>query len=765
MLNWIKKLATRSEPPSEKLNLEEAAVKAKSVKLADSETSQQQGNAFLATGDLENAARCYRQALEIDFNFVNAHVSLGYVYMALAEHDKAEPHLDHALRLAPDNADAYYMSGALANVLGRTAIAIERLTKAIELNPQLEAAYADLCQTLKNGDRREEAKETIRKGLQVAPQRADFHFLLARLCDEDQDTEQAIQHIQNVIKITPENAEAYNMLAGIYKNRGLLDVAIENYKKALAIAPDYVEAHNNLGNAYKAQNRLSLAIASYRAALAFKSDSPEIYNNLALAYRDQGELDMAIDCCKQALHLRSDLPAAHSTLGLALQSQGLLGQAVQSYRTALALAPDDDILHSNLLFALSIDPACSPSDYLAHVRHFGSRVSERANPYIAWLPAALPADASRLRIGLSSGDMRNHPVGYFLENLLAHLPRKRFELIAYSMTPQEDDLTARIKPYFAQWRSVIGLSDEAVATTIYKDGISILIDLAGHTAHNRLPVFAWRPAPLQVSWLGYWASTGVPAIDYLLTDPYSSPKSQHINFTETLWPLPETRLCFTPPSAKDAFPLTSAPGSINGHITFGSFQNIVKLTDEVLATWGRIFKLLPDARLRLQNRQMNSHAGRQEILRRLSAVGIPCERVSLHGAVSRDQYLVAHSEVDIILDTFPYTGGTTTCEALWMGVPTLTLAGDTLLSRQSASMLACVGLHDWIAKDTQEYVDKALLHATDVEKLDQLRSELREKALASPLFDAPRFARALEEALHGMWQHKMNQRISDTAGQ
>lgn len=351
----------------------------------------------------------------------------------------------------------------------------------------------------------------------------------------------------------------------------------------------------------------------------------------------------------------------------------------------------------------------------------------------------------------------NHPVGFFLESILANLNSTRFELVAYPTQSKEDELTARIKHYFYSWSPIAELGDEAVARKIYEDGIHILIDLSGHTAHNRLPVFAWKPAPVQVSWLGYLASTGVPGMDFILADPVSVPQPHREHFSEKVWYLPDTVNCLTPPAASAKLAITPPPSVRNGYITFGSFQNITKINDEVLALWGQIFHAMPQARLRFHSKQMNSPAVREQLQKRLAHFGIQPERVTIEGTISsREDYLATHAEVDIILDSFPYPGITTTCEALWMGVPTLTLAGDTMLARQGASLLTCAGLEEWVARNKEEYVALALAQAADVNRLAQLRSGLRQKVLASPLFDAPRFAPHLEDALQGMWQQKMS---------
>ncbi len=482
--------------------------------------------------------------------------------------------------------------------------------------------------------------------------------------------------------------------------------------------------------------------------------SPAALLMQAVALHQANRLEEAITVYRRTLLLKPDYADAHNNLGLALQDHGDLDAAIECYRKALALNPDHGQAHSNLLLLMSFHTGCTPGDYLAEAKRYGEKVLAHARPYTSWrIPVA--GQGARLRLGLVSGDLRAHPVACFLESYLMHYDPAQVELVAYSTSTHEDPVTARLKPHFAAWNVIAGLSDEAAARKMHGDGIHILLDLAGHTAHNRLPLFAWKPAPVQASWLGYFASTGVPGMDYLLADPVSIPASLREFFTETVWYLPETRLCFTPLADTARLPVAALPAERNGYATFGSFQRLPKLNDDVLALWGRVFREIPNARLRIQNKQMSCASTREHLLQRLSASGIAPERVTIIGLAPRDVYLAAYAEVDIMLDTFPYTGGTTTCEALWMGVPTLTLAGETLLGRQGASMLGCAGLPDWIADSYDDYVARALQHASDIQALAQLRAGLRQQVLASPLFDAPRFARNLTDALQKIWAQRI----------
>lgn len=603
----------------------------------------------------------------------------------------------------------------------------------------------------------EAAVEHLERALAMRPDYAEAHLTLGQALWQQGKLAAAAASLENGLSLMPYLAEAHSNLGLLYDALGKRDAAVESFRKALAIKPDFAWAHCNLGNVLIAQGDLPAAIESYRNALAIDPNHVEAWVNLGNALNARDDLDAALECYRKALSINPDHAVACVNICAPLQAQGNFDAAIDSFLRALSLRPDFADAHSGLLFVLSFHPGYSPAQRLAEARRYGAAVMARAKPFERWLadPNARAPAARPLRVGLVSGDLRTHPVGFFVETILAHFDPARIELVAYPTLPREDETTARLKPRFAAWNSIVGLSDEAAATRIHSDGIHILIDLAGHTAHNRLPIFAWRPAPVQASWLGYFATTGVPTIDYLLADRVSVPESLREQFTEVIWYLPDTRFCFTAPTDSARLQPAPLPAARNGYITFGCFQNPLKLNDAVLAVWGRILTAQPDARLRLLSRQMRYPAARARLRDRLRRFGIAPERVTMVGHVPREDYLMAHAEVDIILDTFPYPGATTTCEALWMGVPTMTLAGDTLISRQGASLLACAGLDDWIAVDVDDYVARTLAHASDIDRLARLRSALRRKVLASPLFDAPRFARNLEAALEGMWEQAL----------
>jgi len=564
---------------------------------------------------------------------------------------------------------------------------------------------------------------------------------------------EAIAPLQQATALAPADASAHNNLGNVQKSLRRYDQAEASYRRALQANPHYAEAHYNLALCALERDDLVAAETGCRRALAIKPELAEAHTNLAAILDEQGRLIEAEASCRQAIALRPELAEAHHGLGNILKNQGRIADAVTSYRCALALQPDHLSAHSNLLLCLNYAALDSPAACAAEAARYGELLRLQArSTYTAWhcTPQATP-----LRVGLVSGELWSHPVGYFLEGVLAQIDKSRLELVAFPSHPRRDALTDRIRPHFAAWKPVNALNDDDAARLIHDEGIHILVDLAGHTRHNRLPVFARKPAPVQVSWLGYFATTGLPQIDYLLADPAAVPPEHTSHFTEQIWYAPDTRLCFTPPP--DAPPVAPPPCRRSGHITFGCYQNLAKLSDDVLDCWAAILAAVPASRLRLQTRPLGYPHDRQLLGQRMQARGIDVARLSMHGEMPRNAYLDSHAEVDLILDTFPFPGGTTTCEALWMGVPTLTLAGDRMLSRQGASLLHAAGLAAWIASSREEYITRAIALARDQDRLAGLRASLREQVRTSALCDAARFAVQFEIALGGMWQRYRQQ--------
>jgi len=649
----------------------------------------------------------------------------------------------------PDSGLAWKVLGASLQVQGNDALpALQRATKLL---PDDADAHSNLGTALQNLGRTVDAVASYRRALEIKPDFAEAHYNLGNALLGLGQLDLAVASYRRALEIKPYNINALYNLGNALKTLGQLDDAVASYRRVLEIKPDFAEAHYNLGATMKGLGRVQDAVMSYRRALEIKPDIAELHYNLGNALLDLGLLEDAVASYRSALEIKPDSAEANCNLGAALLGLGRLADAVASSRRAQQIKPDFLEVHSNLLFIhnyLSDQPAAM---LLGEARRFGELAARQAHAYTDW--RNFPDFGRCLRVGFVSGDLRDHPVGYFAESILVALASDtsgQLELIAYYNHFHADAVTERIKTCCHGWHSTAGLSDEALAQQIRDDGIDILIDLSGHTAHNRLPVFAWKPAPVQASWLGYFATTGVAAMDYLIADPSVLPEAEEAHFTEKIWRLPETRLCFTPPDVDVQVALL--PALSNGYITFGCFNNLAKMNDAVVALWSRVLQAVPGSRLFLKTKQLTDPAVRQIVADRFVAHGIGAGRLILEGPAPRPVYFSAYHRVDIALDPFPYPGGTITAESLWMGVPVLTLMGERFLSRQGVGLLTNAGLTEWIAADAGDYVVRAVSHAGDLQRLAMLRNGLRQQVLASPLFDARRFARHFETALRGMWR-------------
>ena len=563
-------------------------------------------------------------------------------------------------------------------------------------------------------------------------------------------SEDALVPMQKAAALLSRDAEAHTNLGFAFYELGRLDEAEASYRRALEINPDYAEAYNNLGNTLNDLGRLDEAEIALRRALQINKGYAKAYSNLGNILNKLDRLDEAVATYRRALQINPDFAEAHYNLANALGNLGRLNEAVASLLRALEIKPDYTEANSYLLFIYNLLPNHNSAEMLLEANHYGRLAAKHAHPFNSW--DNIPDTSKRLRIGLVSGDLYSHPVGFFLESVLKSLATQfssQIEIFAYPCYPKNDVVTARIRSCCHGWHSAVGLSDENLARRIRADGIDILIDLSGHTAHNRLPMFAWKPAPVQVSWLGYFATTGVTAIDYLIADPWVLPEVEEVNFTERIWRLPETRLCFTPPDVE--VEVTSLPALANGYITFGCFNNLVKMNDDVVALWSRVLASVLDSRLFLKTKQLNDPIVRKNTVERFVAHGVDASRLILEGSESRERYLAAYHRVDIALDPFPFPGGTTSVEGLWMGVPVLTLESARFLSRQGVGILMNAGLPEWVAANADDYVARAMLHAGDLHSLAMLRNSLRQQVLASPIFNASHFARNFEIAMRGMW--------------
>ncbi len=694
---------------------------------------------------------------------------------------EAEAIYRQILAVDPRHADALHLLGAIAYQAGRNDLAVDWIGQAIQQNPHEPAYHSNLGAACLNAGRLDEAIAACRTAIRLKPEFADAHSNLGNALWARGHLDEAIAACRTAIRLKPEFANAHSNLGNALRTQGHLDEAIEAYRTAIRFQPDFAEAHSNLGvalaelgqfeeaaaaslraialqpdyapagynlgNALRALGQIPEAIAAYQRTLQLKPEFVEAHVNLGNAFKDEGRLDEAIVAYRRAIDINPDSAEAHFNLGNAFKEEGRLDEAIAGYRRALQLQPDFVAPSSSLLMILHYLPGCDPQTIFAeHGRWSQSHAGPLAKGIQVHRNDRDPQ--RRLRVGYVSPDFREHAVVRFLLPLLENHDRRAFEIFAYAEVPVPDAMTRRLRSLTDQWRSLVGLSDEQAAELIRQDGIDILVDLAGHTPDNRLLVFARKPAPVQVTWLGYPNTTGLDTIDYRLTDAFADPIGlSELHCSEELVRLPACAWCFAPPASP---PIT---GRQQGPITFGCFNKFAKLTDPMLALWGRILRAVPESRLLLKSASFGSASVRQRLQQIFGALDLAPERLELRRfAANYGGHLGLYERMDIALDTFPYHGTTTTCEALWMGVPVVSLAGGSHVSRVGVSLLGNVGLPELVATNPEEYVRIALALARDLPRLAQLRSTLRERMAASPLMDAPRFARDLEAAYRQMWK-------------
>ena len=717
------------------------------------------GIALEQQGQIDEALRCYEAATIAMPELARAHFNRGTILLDRGDTEMALAAFEKTLEYKTDSAAVYYNLGNAHLRLGQAAAAIVDYQHALALKPDFPDALAAQGSALENLGRSNEAIASYRQALEIRPNYVEVHRNLALLFKEIGRLDDAIKCYRILLELSPDKANAHFQLGSALHQFEQYGEALANYRQAIVLQPDHVDAHSGMGVLFHATGQFDQAIDSYRKALRLQPDLFEVHGNLGNVFKDMRRLNESVMCYQRVLELQPNDAKAHNNLGTALSDLGRLDEALDCYRRALVIDPFFDTAHSNLLFTGNLLVDQPHPLLLAEARQYGARAMQRAQPFSNW--KCSPDPNRRMRVGFVSGDMREHPVGHFLEGVLAVLESNAFdrlEVFAYPTFNSNDEVALRLKSHCQSWFSAMGLSDQDFAQRIRDDKIDILIDLSGHTAHNRLPIFAWNPAPVQVTWLGYLATTGVTAIDYILADAWTLPESEEDNFTETVWRLPQSYLCFTPP--RDKVHVGLLPALQNGYITFGSFNNLAKINDAVVALWSRVLLAVRGSRLYLKSPQLGDIETRQHTLSRFKLHGVDEGRLTLVGLVPRVDYVLPFHKIDIALDPFPYPGITTSVESLWMGVPVLTLEGNSFLSRQGVGLMMNAGLPDWIAADPDDYVARAIDHASNVQGLAELRAGLRDRLMMSPIFDALQFSQHFEAALRCMWQKSCAEQVA-----
>lgn len=686
------------------------------------------------------------RAIALDGGNPVYHNNLALILLAGGRVGEAEASARRALALVADYPDALINLGAALQRQGRLDEAGEPYRTALRLRAEVGGDWFRFGTLLVQQGRTDQAVEVFRQALSLEPDHIDARIHLGNVLKAKGDAAGAAACYQRVLELDPSNPAALNNFGNLLQAAGLLTEAEALYRRLLAARADHPGALGNLGSVLQSQGRFTEALICYRRVLEIVPDDPIPHHNLATALKRLNRLGEAVVVYRQALALRPDYPEALSGLGAALQAQGHVSQAVPCYERALTLAPDFPEPLNHLMFALNALPDVTSADLLAAARRWTagwtalSTTPEHANR---------PDPDRPLRIGYVSPDFRHHPVGYFLTAILDHHDPAVVEIHCYSNSRVADDITRRIQGAVAGWRSIVALDDAAAADLIQADGIDILVDLSGHMADHRLTLFQRRPAPVQATWLGFFCSTGLAAIDHIIGDPTIIPPGDEAGYSERVWRLPGCYLCFD--GAPVDLSTVAMPAGETGPITFGCLNRRDKMSEPCIAAWAQILRQVPFARLLLKTAGFSDEATRTDMLAAFERHGIGTGRLVIEGETPRRAHLAAYHRVDLALDPFPYTGATTSAESLWMGVPLVTLRGRTFVGRVSASMLQAVGRPELVADTVEDYVDLAVALANDRPRLAALRRDLRE-ATRSGLGDGAAFARNLEAIYRGQWR-------------
>jgi protein O-GlcNAc transferase len=674
------------------------------------------GMIALSAGQRAEAEKVIRRATDAAPLRSDFWCNLGLVLVEMEEYEEAVKVLRTAVQLRPDFPQAHNNLGVALEKAGRCTEAIDALTRATQLQDRYPDAYCNLGNALLGAGRCDDAISAFARALAQREKFPEASANLANALRAKGDIVGAEAAVRQALAWNPSYAEAYDSLGTLLQESGRIDSAIDAFKKAISLRPDFAQAMCNLGNALHAAGRPDEAVAAMEKALLLKPDYVEAHNNLFVIYFHTGRLEAALGSIRQAQRLR----------------------------------PQSAVISSNLLFSLHFAPRLTPEMIFQEHLQWDRRHAEPLRTEIVAHNNHTDMER-RLRVGYVSPDFHGHPVAYFFQNLLAAHDPQAVETFCYNNSVSTDATTRHLMRSAHHWRDIHGASDDAAAEMIRNDGIDILIDLAGHTSLNRLLVFARKPAPVQVTYLGYPDTTGMYAMDYRLTDALADPPGRTQAYhSEKLIRLPGAFASFRPFDITSA--VAPAPALKNGFATFGCFTSSPKINPILLENWAAILQRSPRSRLILVAREMADREVRERYLAPFSAKGITSERVNFLGWHSAEEYLRRHGEIDLLLDTFPVNGHTNSCHGLWMGVPLISLAGRTHCQRLGVSVLANLGLPELIAASPVEYIQLAVDLAGDPDRLRTLRSGMRERLRYSPIMNATQLARNIESAYRRMWR-------------
>ncbi len=695
----------------------------------------------------QEAEKYYRQTLKLNPQFVMAYNNLGNVLGAQGKIQEAISQYQQSIKLQPDYAEAHYNLGNALREQKNYEPAKTSYQLAINYQPDLVPAYFNLGITLEALEQLPEAEEAFKQALVQEPKLSEAHMHLAKLAKERKDLATEEKHLRMALNLRKNDGIAHTLLINLVA-QGKSQEAISLVEEKIAQFPEDAESFYNLGTLYNQLGQYEKALTYLHKALELDPKLTMAYQNLAFAYSQQSQFTEVIRAQQKAIEVDPKMVVPHLNLGYSYYNQGHILKAIDCFRETLRLDPNFHPGHSGLLHTLNFDPNSTPEAIAQAHTEWGKQYSIPVKQY------PNPREPQRpLKIGYVSPDFRQHSVSYFLKPILEHHSPEQFTVFAYANVVKPDEVTERLRAIVPHWRDISQENDAAVCEQILHDEIDILIDLAGHTGNNRLPVFAQKPAPIQISYLKYPNTTGLAAMNYRLTDSWADSPGTEQYYTEELIRLPQCFLSYQPP--KDAPPVIELPALTHSGITLGSFKALVTLTPEVIAMWSKILLALPNSRILLQSPFFDDRTICKPYLFQFAQHGINQQRICLLGGRKNPrERLEFYSNIDICLDTSPYNDILSSCEALWMGVPVISLIGKTHGSRVGYSLLNGVGLPELATNSWQEYIDKAIALASDLDGLAQMRSTLRQKMASSILCDGETFTRNLEATYRALWEQE-----------
>jgi predicted O-linked N-acetylglucosamine transferase (SPINDLY family) len=707
------------------------------------------GRALFARGDAESAIASFQEALQLRPDHYAALHYLGEALNRQGRPERALASFDAALKSRPNAVLSRFRRGETLLALGRHAEARSDVEQAIRLDARLVPVFVQRGAAHFKAGHHEAAITGFREVLAVLPDHAPSHCDLGSALLASGKPEEAEIHYTAALRLQPTLLQALVGLGNACTARERFPQAVDCYERVLQLDAGNCDAWNNLSNALNETGDFERAQMYAEKALALRPEHFEAHVNRGKSFYGRYRVREAIACFREALKHRPDGGETLLLLGQALRRWNDADGAIEVFREAQRVMPGDREPGNMLVYTLNYSASWQPEQVFEQHRLY-------AAAHLAAATDAVHANSReperRLRIGYVSGDFKTHSVSYFMDGLLRNHDARNFDVICYSNVKRPDSTTDRLRASVSCWRDISAQSDEDVVTRVRNDEVDILVDLSGHTRDDRLSVFSRRPAPVQVNYLGYPVTTGMTAMNYRFTDAIADPPGQTEAWhTETLVRLPRGFLCYTPP---ESAPLVSSlPALSENRITFGSFNYPLKMSPATVALWARALNAVPGSRLFLKHHTLRDKGLCERFRDQFAVHGIEPARIETFEWISEVAgHLGAYGRIDIALDSFPYNGTTTTCEALWMGVPVLTLRGRAHASRVGASLLTQAGLQEWIAADAGEFASLAADWAARLPDLAALRAGLRERIACSPLCDGPRFVRDLESAYRDMWR-------------